>query len=738
MNEHPGLVNGFSRKCARAVPSWRAPTSTEKPAGHRGAARWRVARARGQERLGFFSARGACRRIVPGRRRRNGDGEGEVGVAAVTAGAISHGTGGRLAAVGDDACGVEQRASGPRADRALQRRMDNGCARGKLAATAAASEAADRGAGWSEAITPATALRHATAAARAVGPLREAAIAKQLAKAARALHGMNVDDAAADVYKLAAGMALQWAMKQRGHGVDKLPATAATVRAAVAELLTYLFPVGGGERAASPGAGQPGASGEAARASPPLNFSTEAMEALRGIAGIAAASSADASKPDNIILGRATADAGTMRRPEFFSVGDIAAFDTHEAALETLSGLEKASDAVFKKALEELPEAARELLNMPVHPNDLMKNQRLHVLKALAERSIALADNIILQGTVLSSERETDEQRAEDKERAAALRYLGQGDLVKGGPQCCVVTHRLDSLWTFLQIPYRHNQTAAVLNGSWDTAWLTWAKVAEARLGKECEVVEATKKIVSMVRVQSLKGHFDWPDQTRADYPAVALFFFTRDYCAWREGRPDSAKPSLLRILTSKDFMLYLNNCIDYGYKEYMRLKRPPYTFMRLGAATSAKRRKAISMREMGAMDDSDGDADVDGDVDDAAKTRKTKTQKRKERKKRKKAEEATTRKRSGGDGGGRGGGDADSDDDDGARGGRTKKKAARQQVDQEVRGGKRPEAIEWKRIENAGSAWPNMTNRFAEGRIKVLQSLMDKSNGLDEGCCAA
>ena len=35
-------ANGFSRKPAHAVPNWQAPTSTEKPAGHRGVARWRV------------------------------------------------------------------------------------------------------------------------------------------------------------------------------------------------------------------------------------------------------------------------------------------------------------------------------------------------------------------------------------------------------------------------------------------------------------------------------------------------------------------------------------------------------------------------------------------------------------------------------------------------------------------------------------------------------------------------
>ena len=35
-------MNAFGLKPAHAVPNWQAPASIEKPAGHRGAARWRV------------------------------------------------------------------------------------------------------------------------------------------------------------------------------------------------------------------------------------------------------------------------------------------------------------------------------------------------------------------------------------------------------------------------------------------------------------------------------------------------------------------------------------------------------------------------------------------------------------------------------------------------------------------------------------------------------------------------
>ena len=136
----------------------------------------------------------------------------------------------------------------------------------------------------------------------------------------------------------------------------------------------------------------------------------------------------------------------------------------------------------------------------------------------------------------MSNERETEEERKEDRERAVALRYQKQGGFIKGGPQLCVVSHRLDSLWTFLQIPYLANATAAKLNGSWDTTWFTWAKAGHAQLGPECEVIPGAQQIVSMVRVRSQRAHAPWPDQTKADYPAVALWLFTRDYRAYREG----------------------------------------------------------------------------------------------------------------------------------------------------------------------------------------------------------
>ena len=127
-------------------------------------------------------------------------------------------------------------------------------------------------------------------------------------------------------------------------------------------------------------------------------------------------------------------------------------------------------------------------------------------------------------------------------------------------------------------MPYLNNATAAELKGSWDTAWFTWAKAAHAQLGPECKVIPGVQQIVPMVRVRSKRAHTPWPKQTNADYPAVVLWLFTRDYRAYREGVPGAVKPSLLGILTSTDVLAYLHNALDYGSKTFMRPQRPPYT----------------------------------------------------------------------------------------------------------------------------------------------------------------
>jgi hypothetical protein len=207
------------------------------------------------------------------------------------------------------------------------------------------------------------------------------------------------------------------------------------------------------------------------------------------------------------VLGKATSGDGSLRRPEYFSVGDIANFEANESALTAVAAIAANAEQAFLAAVRGLPTAARELLCVPVFPADMARNHRLHILKVLHERQTTIADSIILNDTVLSNDRETEEQSAADRERVAALRHTAQRDCIKGGPHIYVVTHRLESLWTFLQVPYRKNAIAPEPNGSWDTTWFTWAKATEALQGPESEAIAGTQQIVSMVRGRSAKGH---------------------------------------------------------------------------------------------------------------------------------------------------------------------------------------------------------------------------------------
>ena len=539
----------------------------------------------------------------------------------------------------------------------------------KRAAAAAAQAAAAAGTGFLPTITVTDVMDRLTA------PITSAAMGsdtaykgflRQMAVTTQRVHGMDLQGASVITWKNAGGLAFLSAMRERNHGLDKLPVLPADQERAITAGLGYLFPLESLSRSAGASASAPApadagggpASGQSSVGSSvsdgregKVAFDEESLRALRNLAQATVK-----PKDDQIVLGKATSDDGTLRRPEYFSVGDVAVFAKYESEYEKLTEVPKADDEAFTAAVRALPDAARDLLSVTVFPADLARNRRLHVLKVLHERALTVADNIIIKGTVLSNERETDEQRAEDRERAVALNHAKRGDLIKGGPHICVVTHRLDSVWTFLQVPYRVNATAAALNGSWDTTWFTWSKAVETFLGTDCEIVEGVKRIVSKVRVQAIKGHLPWPDQTRADYPTVALWLFTRDYRAYREGNAGATKPSLVKILQSPDFLLYLGNSLDYGFKPYMRPQRPPYTLMVLGSATPVKRRPAMSIADMEALDDDDDD-----DADEGGGPKRTKAQKEKERRERKKLKkkEAAAKKLADDAGGGKVKGDA-------------------------------------------------------------------------------
>ena len=51
-------------------------------------------------------------------------------------------------------------------------------------------------------------------------------------------------------------------------------------------------------------------------------------------------------------------------------------------------------------------------------------------------------------------EREGEEQKVEDRERAKNIAKIRVGDVIGGGPQLCVVACKLGNICTFLQVPY--------------------------------------------------------------------------------------------------------------------------------------------------------------------------------------------------------------------------------------------------------------------------------------------
>ena len=175
-------------------------------------------------------------------------------------------------------------------------------------------------------------------------------------------------------------------MKERNHGVEKLPAIPATIPNALSALLLYMTPTDAGGGAVPP-AGSPAPAVPAATTAPATGSVSFDDASLKALQNLAAASAAAATKPDPIMLGNSkVADGGTLRRSGFFSASDVSAFEEHEARLTALSEVPKGEELAFTAALHELPESARDLLAVPVNPADMAKNQRLLVLQVLQLR----------------------------------------------------------------------------------------------------------------------------------------------------------------------------------------------------------------------------------------------------------------------------------------------------------------------------------------------------------------
>ena len=143
-----------------------------------------------------------------------------------------------------------------------------------------------------------------------------------------------------------------------------------------------------------------------------------------------------------------------MRRPEHISVIDVGPFERHEPAIVRLSNL---AGKAFEDGFAALDNEARHLCAIPVHHLDLARNTRLLPLSLVYDAATVAGDNILIKGTVLAGEREGEEQKAEDRERAKSIAKLRVGNVLAGGPQLCVVAYKLDSIGTLMPgKPRRH------------------------------------------------------------------------------------------------------------------------------------------------------------------------------------------------------------------------------------------------------------------------------------------
>ena len=174
------------------------------------------------------------------------------------------------------------------------------------------------------------------------------AVAKQFAYATAGLHGVALAGTTPGVWKNAGGMALQRVMRERNHGLDKLPVLPAAVPGTLSALPFYMFPPD--SRAA------PAAATTTTAPTPPtppaggqMSFDAASLAALRDLASLNVAVT---GKPDPIVLGHSkVANGGTLRRPEFFSVGDVSTFEAHEARLFALSGMPKGEQTSLSRRL---------------------------------------------------------------------------------------------------------------------------------------------------------------------------------------------------------------------------------------------------------------------------------------------------------------------------------------------------------------------------------------------------
>ena len=449
------------------------------------------------------------------------------------------------------------------------------------------------GTGFDPTLTPMDAWAHVSSGVLATGADADRSLASDAARSLRRFHDLELEGGGLNVMKMAAGTAVLTAMRRKGHGVDRLGVAPSGTAEALQYIVTYVVPTptptfDGGEPATG------AAAAAAPSGAPTVRLSADSMAALQAAAGRTAADTTAREPKEKITLGKAP-QVAHERRPEWFSPKDVAPFERHEEAIKNLSLLDGEE---FVAAWAALDSEARRLASVPIYAQDLARCPRLLALDVVYSKLTEEADNILIKGTSLEGDRESEEQRNEDRQRSLDLAKLRKGNVIEAGPQICIVNVRLASFWVFAMVPYQSGPTASKVNGVWDEAWRTWALVAEFSLGEECEIVPAVEMILKVVRKTSVSGHHQWPDQARCDYPGVAMWFFARDYRAYREGRVLD-KPSLLQIFQSTDYLTYFKMHIEYAINMDLRPKRMPYQALVIGSVMPKRARAAFDVADL-------------------------------------------------------------------------------------------------------------------------------------------
>ena len=557
------------------------------------------------------------------------------------------------------------------------------------------------GTGFDPTLTAMDVWAHVSSAVLAAGADADRSLASDAARSLRRFHDLELEGGGLNVMKMAAGTAVLNAMRRKGHGVDRLGVAPSGTAEALQYVVTYVVPT----QTPTFDGGEP-ATGAAAAAAPAgaqtVRLSADSMAALQAAAGRATAGAATREPTEKITLGKAPVVAHE-RRPEWFSPKDVAPFERHEEAIKQLSLLEGEE---FVAAWAELDSEARRLASIPVYAQDLARCPRLLALDVVYSKLTEEADNILIKGTSLEGDRESEEQRNEDRARSVALAKLRKGNVIEAGPQICIVNVRLASFWVFAMVPYQSGPVASKVNGVWDEAWRTWALVAEFSLGEECEIVAAVEMILKVVRKTSVSGHHQWPDQARCDYPGVAMWFFARDYRAYREGRV-SDKPSLLQIFQSTDYLTYFKMHVEYAINMDLRPKRMPYQALVIGSAVPKRKTTAFDVADL--VDDG---AEADDESTPTKPPEEAEEAEGRRRRRRRRSRRLRRRSRSRG---------------------RTPHAGGA--------GAPLPRAAEGRRRPEGGSGFPDTKfmarNDIDESLIVIIQAKLDQSNGIDKGACA-